>query len=117
MGDIISIRDRLTQVQYQIEAYESALRTFDNQIDYCTVTLNLSEVEREKEADPSVWSEIGNNLSDAMSNLGQFFRYFFVYFISALPYLLVFVGIPGGITLAIVLPLRKKKKQQSAKKE
>ncbi len=114
--DIISIRDRLTEVRYEIEAYESALRTFDNQVDYATVSLYVSEVEREIPVNESVWSEIGGNLSEAMVNISTFFRNTFVFLVSALPYLLVFAGIPGGIVfLCIWIPVRRHKKKRALK--
>ena len=45
--NIIAIQSRLSEVRYEIESYESRLRTYDDQIDYSTVYLNVSEVERE----------------------------------------------------------------------
>ncbi len=41
---IVVIEDKRTAVRYEIESYESQLRTFDNKIDYSTVYLNISEV-------------------------------------------------------------------------
>jgi hypothetical protein len=114
--DIISIRDRLTQIRYEIEAYESTLRTYDNQIAYCTVTLTVSEVERETPAEQSMWHEIGGNLADAVGNIGAFFRNFFVFFVSSLPYLVVFGGIVFVILLfSLILPLRRRRKKRGQK--
>lgn len=41
---IVVLEDKRTSVRYQIESYESQLRTFDNKIDYSTVYLDVSEV-------------------------------------------------------------------------
>lgn len=41
---IVVIEDKRTAVRYEIESYESQLRTFDNKIDYSTVYLYVSEV-------------------------------------------------------------------------
>lgn len=46
MEDIISVESRLTEVRYQLESMESQLRTYDNLIDYSTVTISISEVEK-----------------------------------------------------------------------
>lgn len=41
---IVVLEDKRTSVRYEIESYESQLRTFDNKIDYSTVYLDVSEV-------------------------------------------------------------------------
>jgi flagellar hook-basal body complex protein FliE len=45
--DIILIQNRLSDVLYEIESYESTLRTFDDQITYSSVHLSIQEVARE----------------------------------------------------------------------
>ena len=54
--DIITIEGRLSEVRYQLEAYASQLRTFDNQVDYSTVHINISEVERETKVEPKTFA-------------------------------------------------------------
>ena len=44
--DIILIQNRLSDVLYEIESYESTLRTFDDQIAYSSVHLSIQEVQR-----------------------------------------------------------------------
>lgn len=44
--DIIALESRLSEVRYQLESMESQLRTYDNQIDYSTVYLDIEEVNR-----------------------------------------------------------------------
>ena len=41
---IIALETRLTEVRYQIQSMESQLRTYDNQVDYATITLSVEEV-------------------------------------------------------------------------
>ena len=41
LDDILTIESRLTEVQYELDSKESQLRTYDNQIDYSTVYLDL----------------------------------------------------------------------------
>jgi hypothetical protein len=43
--DLITIEDRLTNVRYQLESMESQLRTYDNQVNYSSVHMNIEEVE------------------------------------------------------------------------
>ena len=40
----IALETRLTEVRYQIQSMESQLRTYDNQVDYATITLSVEEV-------------------------------------------------------------------------
>ena len=111
----------MTTVLYEIEAYESTLRTFDNQVDYATVTLYVNEVDREVPAAQTMWQEIGGNLTEAVSDIGLFFRNAFVFLVSASPYLIVFVGIPGLILFLLiwisVKRHRKKKVLKAAQRE
>lgn len=44
--DIITIENRLSDVRYELENYESQIRLLDNQIDYSTVYVDISEVSR-----------------------------------------------------------------------
>ena len=48
--DLIAVQSRLSEVRYEIESYESVLRTYDDQIAMSTVTLRVQEVERETPA-------------------------------------------------------------------
>lgn len=113
VSEIISLQDRLSNVRYQIESAESTLRSYDNRVDYTTLSLTVTEVEEiVEEKELTVWEEIGQNLSAAMKDLGIFFRELFVLFVSSLPYLTVFVFLPGVIVfLAIYLPIRRHRKK------
>ncbi len=44
--DIITIENRLSDVRYELENYEIQIRLLDNQIDYSTVYVDISEVSR-----------------------------------------------------------------------
>ena len=46
MSDLLEIEARLTEVRYQLESYASTLRLYDNQVDYATVSLYITEVEK-----------------------------------------------------------------------
>lgn len=118
LDDTIRIQDRLTDVRYEIEYYESQMRTMQNMVSYATIRLHIYEVERETPNEKgSVWSEIGNNLSNGMYNIGQFFRSFFIYFVSALPYLIIIAAIVFVILLFTVFIPRSKKKKAVKKQQ
>lgn len=47
MDDIIKIETRLSEIRYELQTYETTLRTYDNQVSYSTVNIELYEVDRE----------------------------------------------------------------------
>ena len=111
LTDLFSIQERLTDVIYKIESYESQLRTYDNLIDYTTVTVYISEVERVAAAqDQSIWQEIGTNLSNNVQDIGAFFTALFVWLASALPYLAV-LAVIAVIVILIVRRCQKHRKR------
>lgn len=88
--DIISIESRLSSIRYELQSYESRLRMYDNQVDYSTVSVSVSEVERETAAkEQSFWGAIGTKLSDNFYDIGQGFRNFAIWLISSLPYFVI----------------------------
>lgn len=102
--DLITIQSRLSEVRYEIESYESRLRTYDDQIDFSTVYLNLNEVERETQvATETAGEEISRRLAENMEDIGDALRRFGIDFVSDLPYILLVVVPLGMIVLVIVL--------------
>jgi len=41
---VIALEERLSEIRYQLESFESRLRTYDNQVDYSTVYIYIYEV-------------------------------------------------------------------------
>ena len=114
--DIISLQSQLTQVRYEIESYESQLRTFDNKIDYTTLYLDVSEVKRETTVEKLTYGqEIMTGLSDTFYELGQGLRSFSIWFIVNLPNMVIWAVILAAI-FAVVRWLVKKRKIRKAKK-
>lgn len=112
---IIAIQERLTQVIYEIESTQSQLRTYDNLIDYTTITLYLSEVERTAVVEEqSVWQEIGTNISNHFEDMGLFFRGLFVGLASSLPYLLILALLAAIIWGVVKLCIRHRRKHPKA---
>lgn len=102
--DIITIESRLSEVRYQIESMESQLRTYDNQVDYSTVELTVNEVvELTPIEEESAGIRISTGFVRSLHNVGNGLKEFFIQFVIAIPYLIVW-----GIVIAIaVLVLRK----------
>ena len=111
--DIISVRSQLTEVIYEIESYESQLRTYDNLVSYATITIWIEEVERTTVVEKqNAWQQIGTNLKNNFSNMWDGVVAVFVFVISAIPYLIPFGVIAGIILLFIRLWDKKKQKDK-----
>lgn len=121
MEDIIAIEGRLSEVRYQIESMESQLRTFDNQVDYSTVHINVEEVERyTPQPEKGAWDRIKNGFSENVYRVTNGIKNFIIEFVIAIPVLLVWaVVITVGVILVRVV-LKKKYKngvEKLAKKQ
>ena len=114
MSDLLEIEARLTEVRYQLENYASTLRLYDNQVDYATVSLYISEVEKYTPVEePGFWQKITSGLADSIVNLGETIVAFITWLIIDLPYLAVIALVVLLITALTKRSLRKRK----AKKE
>lgn len=114
MSDIVAVRDKLTDVIYEIESYKSKLRTYDNLIEYSTVNVHIYEVERTAIVEEqTVFQKIGNNLKNNFENVWVGLVNIFIFIISAIPYLIPI----AVIVIASVAVIRFKIKKTKAKKE
>ena len=59
LSDLLQIEDSLTEVQSQIESWQSQLDWYSDQVQQCTVYIDLNEVQTYTPADESFFSRIG----------------------------------------------------------
>ena len=113
--DLISIQERLTNVNAELEKNKTALKTYDEQIAYSTVTMSISEVERvTKTQNRTFGQELKSRLSDNLYNISQGARSFAIWFISSLPYILIFAVTAAAVAVA-VFKIRKHRKTKAKK--
>lgn len=114
MTDLLEIEERLTEVRYQLETYASRLRLYDNQVDYATLDVTLTEVSKFTPVQKqSFWQRISSGLAESMKDLGQFFVDSAAMLIIYLPYWVL-----GGILcLLISIPLRRILRKRKVKKQ
>ncbi|MBD5528047.1 MAG: DUF4349 domain-containing protein [Lachnospiraceae bacterium] len=69
--DIITIEQRLSNVQYQIESMESQLRTYDNKVDYGTVYLEVNEVQELTPVveEETLWDRISSGFANDLKRI------------------------------------------------
>ena len=125
LESIIELENRLTDVRYELESYESRLRTMDNQVDYSTVNLNIYEV-IEYTPEPVRELSFGERLSaeflEGCESAWETIQEFIIGFIAFLPELIVILVILAIIFFIIffivkgIISLVKKLKIKKSKK-
>lgn len=125
LESIIELENRLTDVRYEIESYESRLRMMNNQVDYSTVNLNVREV-KEYTPEPVEEKTFGQRLTEefleSCEDAWEFIQDFIIGFIAFLPTLLVLLIIlfiifiiVFGIVKAIIAIVKSGNKKRAAK--
>lgn len=111
MENIVTLESRLSDIRYELQNYETTLRTYDNKVEYSTVTLSIQEVEKltpSVEIKQTVGTRIKNGFSDTMYRLSEGAKNFVVWFVVNLPYLLIWAVI---ITAAVLIGKRSYRKR------
>ena len=118
LDQILALESKLSQLRYELNRFESQLRIYDNQIDYSTVHIYISEVEYESETSYTVGSRINSGFRSSLYAIRDFFVNLFVAVASNLPILLLW-----AVFIAIVILFIRKfqkrfpKKSKNSKKE
>ena len=99
---VIPLEDKLTEIRYQINSYESEIRRLDDLVSYSTVNLTVTEVQQiAVKKDASVKERIESGFEKKMTKAKEAFADFTVWFVVNLPVIIivliiVFVGIKIG---------------------
>ncbi len=112
---MLSIETRLYNVIEEIEAYQTKLNVYDSQVSYSTVEFVLHEVsDLTKTLDnPSFGQRISKAFSDSWEGFASFCKDLAVFFVYALPALIVLTC----IAVVVILIVRRSVKKKKAKKE
>lgn len=109
VSEMLEIEKRLTQVRAELESVTSQLNAYDNLVSYGTVHLRISEVKQYtvvEEEDPTLWERIGDGFMNSLKALGTILEGLLVFFVSAIPFLII----PAIIVVVIVIVVRKKRR-------
>ena len=104
--DIITIEDKLTDVRYRIDSFQSSLNNWDRRVAYSTLNITVKEVQvytPEKVTKISYGEELKRAFTDALKNAGQFFKDLLVFLVSAIPTLVILAAL-----ILLFRPLLKK---------
>lgn len=113
VDSIIAIEQHLTELRYEIESYASTLKIYDNKVDYSTVSLDISEVNRVTpvEQNPTLFTRMKEGFSDTLYSMKESGADFLVWLVTNFLYLLIW----GVILVAVVFVLRRIWKQRKLK--
>lgn len=110
---IIALQDRLTEVRYELENYESRKKLYDDLISYSTIDITLDEVKYTVEVDDSTFfSRIVTGLKQSVRDIGADFLGFVEWFVINIPYFVIW-----GIVIIILVKVVRKIRRQSAEKK
>lgn len=113
LDQILALESKLSDLRYQINSYETQLRTYDNLVDYSTVYFYINEVAYEQSTSNTIGSRISNGFRNSLYEVRDFFVDLFVALIANLPILIVM----AAVILAAILLIRKLLRRHKAKKE
>lgn len=118
LEDVISLQSRISEVTYQLELHESQLRKYDDLIAYCTVHIDVAEVEK---VTPNVremtfGEKIRTGLSETFEDIGRDASDFAVWFVTTLPYFVIWglVIILALLLLRLTITRRKKRTEKTS---
>ena len=106
LSDLLQIESSLSDVQYQIESYQSQLNWYANQVQYCTVNITLNEVETLISTGSSFGARLADAFRNGWSNFTAGVQTVLVFLIGAWP--AIGIGIVCGVVFYKVRHPRKK---------
>lgn len=110
ISDVLEIESRISDLNYTIDSYESQLRTLDNQIEYTTFHISITEVSSPTETgDESVWTRVSNGFKNSVSTLVNTVVGIFIWLLSNIP---VLAAIAAVIVLIVFITRRLHKKNK-----
>ena len=118
LDDIISLQARISEVTYQLELHRSQLRKYDDLIAYCTVRIDVAEVEK---VTPNVremtfGEKIRTGLDETFEDIGRDASDFAVWFVTSLPYFVIWGVVIAAVLLIIRLRIARRRKRSGQQK-
>jgi len=118
LEDVILLQSRISDLNYQMDSYKSQLRKYDDLISYCTVRVSVNEVWRETVPDGRAMTfgeRIASGLKENLLDIGEGFSDFAVWFVTSLPYLLIWAVVIACVILIIRAVIRRHKQRKEKK--
>ena len=119
LEDLLTIQDHLADIQYELENYASTLRLYDNQVEYSSVSVRLSEVKiyTEPVEEPETFGErLAAAFREGLEDAGEFFRDLVIFLAGSLPALLILAAVIIFLTVLIRKSIKKRRARKAAAK-
>lgn len=117
MEDIVTLNERLTAVETELDSYQKQIRNYDNLVNYSTISVSIQEQEYVTEIeDKTIGGRIASGLSQTMYNIKAFFSNLLVWFVVSLPVLLI-VAVLIVIIIFIIKGMIKRCRKKSLKRK
>lgn len=116
VSEVITIENKLTDLRASIERMQSTMNNYDRSVNYSTISISVEEVKEYTPEDAvplTYWQELGQSLTRGLRNAGNFIKDFLVWFVGALPALIV-LGVLGFFG---VRGYKKRREKKLAKKQ
>ncbi len=101
LSDILDIQSRLSKIRSEIEALQTTINTYDEQVTYSLVTVYIDEVEREAGNTDTFFGKVKEAFSTSLDNLGEFFQSLGVAILGGSPYIIIVAAVAAIVILII----------------
>jgi hypothetical protein len=117
LSDIITLEKRLSEIQSELNSYNTRLNVYDNLVNYVTINLELNEVDQiQVLEEDSFFDEIKKGLSNNISDIIEAFTDLVILIITGLPYIII-ISLTIFVSLKIVKKIIKKRCKKNEIKE
>ena len=111
IDDLLAIQTQLSDVEYQIESYQSIQDHYDSQVSYSSVFITLQQVSNYTYNEPNFLQRIQEGFSDSIHAFVTFLQNILLFVIFLLPYAAAII-----VLILIIRFIKKKKANARAKK-
>lgn len=109
----LTLQTRLSEVRQQIAQYQAQLNSYDSRIEYSTVSLYINEVVNYTPAEGEAFgTRISTAFGEGWNDFCEFAEDFAVWFVGALPFLVLLVV----VLIPVILIVRRARAKRKAKK-
>lgn len=96
LTDLLTIEDQLTSTQSELESWQTRLNYLNDQTDYCTVNLTVTEVKTYTPVETNLITKVADTFQRALQAFGNTLLDLLLWVISLWPWL-VLIGIVCGV--------------------
>lgn len=116
--DVITIEERLTELNYSIDSLQSVLNNFDRRVSYSTISLRLMEVrEYTPTEEPTFWDRLGDAFIDGVKGAFEFLKNLLVFIVGALPVIAIIAVLYFVLRKPVKKIFEKKRAKKTARSE